>query len=128
MKNYEKPIIMNNEEMSEGVYMASGCYTATAQITQTPELGREDYCIQVNGTHNANHTCSQQTLHLSFNQPVTYVSSNGSLESGDGTSTLHINYYYWNNASDSVGLGDVYVKAGSGLAVTSVSITDNGVD
>ena len=53
MKNYEKPIVLMNDEVSEGVYAASGasagddCYTAWAEILQTPETGRENYCIKL---------------------------------------------------------------------------------
>ena len=56
--------------MAEGVYAASGCYTASAYIHQTPENGRGDYRIQVNGKHNADHTKEAQVLTISFNQNV----------------------------------------------------------
>lgn len=89
MKNYEKPIVKLEEEKAEGVYMASGdsidgnnsgsgCYTVSAYIHQTPEIGREDYRIQVNAHHSASHNCNGQILTLNFNQPVTYQSSGGS--------------------------------------------------
>jgi len=134
---YEKPIVLVNGEHAEGVYMASGdgtmtegnessgCYTASAYIHQKPETGRDSYVIQVNGRHDAGHNCNKQVLHLHFNQPVTYLSSNGKLKSGDGTANIHIDYSYWNNHTDNIGLGDVYVKAGPGLAITGVSITDD---
>lgn len=55
MSKYVKPVISLDEGMAEGVYAASGagCYTASAYIHQTPETGRGDYRIQVNGKHNA---------------------------------------------------------------------------
>ena len=56
MSKYVKPVISLDEGMAEGVYAASGCYTASAYIHQTPENGRGDYRIQVNGKHNADHT------------------------------------------------------------------------
>ena len=124
---YNKPVILTNEDMAEGVYAASGdngCYTANAYIHQTPETGRGDYRIQVNGQHHADHTKEQQWLHITFNMPVTYKSSQGTLESGDGTSTLVITYHYHQNPTDNIGLGDLVVEADAGLAVKSVSITD----
>ena len=121
---YTKPLVLTNDDMAEGVYAASGCYTATAYIHQTPQTGRGDYRIQVNGKHDADHTNETQWLHISFNQPVEYISSNGALESGSGTSTLVIRYSYHQNPTDNIGLGDLVVKADPGLAVTSVSITD----
>ena len=122
---YNKPVIITNSDLAEGVYAASGgCYTATAYIHQTPENGRGDYRIQVNGKHQADHTKETQWLHISFNQPVTYSGSQGTLESGDGTSSLTIRYAYHQNPTDNIGLGDLIVVSDPGLAVTSVSITD----
>ncbi|OLA83868.1 MAG: hypothetical protein BHW44_10295 [Roseburia sp. 40_7] len=137
MKNYEKPIVKLEEEKAEGVYMASGdsidgnnsgsgCYTVSAYIHQTPEIGREDYRIQVNAHHSASHNCNGQILTLNFNQPVTYQSSGGSLQSGDGTSSIKIKYGYWNNRTDNIGLGDVVVKSNPGLAVTGAVMDDSG--
>ena len=36
MSKYVKPVISLDEGMAEGVYAASGCYTASAYIHQTP--------------------------------------------------------------------------------------------
>ncbi len=130
-KNYEKPIVMANEELAEGVYAASGsgsdCYTVTTSIHQTPELGNETYCIQVNATHAATHHSTAQELVLYFNMAVTYVSSNGTLVSGDGTTELHISYSYHNNNSEYIGLGDVYVQCedATGLTVTGAQLICN---
>ena len=127
-KSYEKPAVLTNGSFTEGVYMASGCYTANAYIHQTPETGRETYVMQVNGRHDTTHTVDKQTLTISFNQVVTYVSSQGKLISGDGTNTLVIEYGYHNNPADNIGLGDLEVKAGDGLEITNVSITDDPAD
>ena len=126
MKQYAKPVVTVDNGLAEGVYAASGagCYTASAKIHQFPETGRGDYRIQVNGQHNADHTKDAQVLTISFNQNVTYVSSNGDLISGDGTSTLNIKFRYHQNPTDHIGLGDLVVKAEAGLAITGVSITD----
>lgn len=134
MKNYEKPVVLANEELAEGVYAASGaggsgddCYTVTAYIHQIPEIGRGDYRIQVNATHAAGdgHHSGQQILTLYFNQNVTYKSSNGNLSGGDGTSAIDIDYSYHNNGNDNIGLGDVVVEAGEGLAVTGARLWCN---
>lgn len=128
MEKYEMPVVEIVDEVSEGVYLASGdCYTVNAVITQTPQLGRGDYRIQVVGAHNASdgHHSGAQVLTLSFNQPVTYVSSGGSLAGGDGTSAISISYGYHNNAQDNVGLGDVVVQADSGLAITGAQLSCN---
>lgn len=128
MKNYVKPIALLNEEIMEGVYAASGsgCYSVRTNIHQKPETGRGDYRIQVNATHKADHTCSEQILTLMFNQEVTYVSSNGSLAGAGTSNVIKIKYSYWNNPTDDIGLGDVVVTSEPGLVVTGAMMTDNG--
>lgn len=129
MKEYSKPVILVNEGLSEGVYAASGdeCYTINARIHQTPQLGRGDYRIQVDGRHGASdgHHSSEQILTLTFNQPVDYVSSNGSLVSGSGTNEIAIRYTYHNNANDNAGLGDVVVQSELGLSLTHSTLACN---
>ena len=126
MKQYVKPVVMVDNELAEGVYAASGagCYTASAYIHQTPQTGRGDYRIQVNGKHSADHTKEAQVLTISFNQNVTYVSGGSGLISGNGTTTLKIKLSYHQNPNDNIGFGDLVVTADTGLAITGVSITD----
>ena len=124
MKDYVKPVVHVNEEAAEGVYAASGCYTASAYVTQAPEVGRDTYCVHVNATHAASdgHHSGQQVLTLYFNQPVNFVScndANAANTGGNGTNALQITYSYHNNANENIGLGDVYVTSGAGLSVQS---------
>lgn len=133
MKDYEKPVLLSNDEVFEGIYAASGaseggdCYTVTAYIHQSPETGRGDFRIQVDAVHAASdgHHSTEQVLALSFNQPVEYVSSQGTLVSGSGTSTINIKYNYHNNAYENIGLGDVCVTSNAGLSVTGAVLTCN---
>lgn len=129
MKNYEKPIVLANSELSEGVYAASGadCYTVTYNMHQTPQEGRVDYRIQLNATHAAsdNHHSGKQTLVMSFNQPVDYSSSNGTLIGARNSSAITIEYNYHNNGGDSIGLGDLVVKSDPGLAITGAVLYCN---
>ena len=124
MKQYSKPVVSVDNGLAEGVYAASGCYTATANIHQKPETGRGDYRIQVDGYHQSDHTKEAQTLTISFNQPVTYSSSQGTLAGAITGTTLTINYTYHQNPNDNIGLGDLVVVSDPGLSITSVSITD----
>ena len=128
MKTYEKPIIIENKDLAEGVFATgsgSDCYTTRCEIHQKKEEGRNDYRIQVNSDHNADHNSNyNQCLHIIFNQPVTYISSGGTLESGDGTNTITIGYAYWNNHVDHIGFGDVVVSSEDGLAVTKIWLED----
>lgn len=126
-KSYAKPIVLVNTGLAEGIYAASGddggwgkdCYTCVGRIHQKPETGRETYVIQFDASHNAtDHHSGKQQLHISFNQPVTFVRAQGTLEGGDGTNTLIIGYSYHNNQVDSIGLGDLEVKSAAGLSIT----------
>lgn len=131
---YEKPVALANEELMEGVYMTSGdttgsdCYTVTAHIHQPPETGREDYRIQVDAVHNAEHHGTHQTLVISFNQPVNFSfcsDAHASLAGGDGTSTLQIDYDYHANFTENHGLGDLVVTSNDGLAITGAQMICN---
>lgn len=126
MREYAKPVVTVDNGLAEGVYAASGagCYDASAYIHQTPQTGRGDYRIQVNGKHNADHTKEAQVLTISFNQNVTYVSGGAGLISGNGTSTLQVKLGYHQNPTDNIGFGDLVVTSDAGLAITCVSITD----
>ncbi len=129
-KVYEKPMILTNDDLSEGIYMASGvgsaCYTAWGRIEQTPSTGRGNYVLRLDGKHAATdgHTNDAQTVTVSFNQPVTYVSSSGTLVSGSGTSTIVLNYTYHQNSNDNIGLGNMTVESDAGLALVGVIISD----
>ena len=126
MKQYSKPVVSIDNGLAEGVYAAcgAGCYEASASIQQTPQTGRGDYRIQVNGHHNADHTKESQVLTISFNQNVTYVSGGAGLSSGDGTPTLTIRLSYHQNPTDNIGFGDLVVTSDAGLSITGVSISD----
>ena len=124
MKTYSKPVVTIDIGLAEGVYAASGCYDASAYIHQTPETGRGDYRIQVNGQHHSDHTKEAQALTISFNQNVTYVSGGAGLISGNGTLILTIKLSYHQNPNDNIGFGDLVVTSDPGLAITGVSITD----
>lgn len=129
MNNYIKPIVIKNDGYAEPVYMASGdaCYSIGARIHQKPEIGRGDFRIQLDAVHSAGdgHHSTQQILTISFNVPVAYKESKGTLISGDGTNTLVIQYGYHNNASENIGLGDLVVEADANLAVTSCMLDCN---
>ena len=125
MKKYSKPTILVNDEYSEGVYAASGCYTVTASIRQDIQTGSTDYYrIQVNGKHDSNHTQEAQTLTVSFNMPVEYKSSSGTLQGASVGTTIVVKYNYHQNPTDNIGLGDLVVSAEQGLQIISISLTD----
>ncbi len=129
-KNYEKPIILANSELSEGIFAASGmyggsdCYTTNAYIHQTPETGRGDYRIQVDGHHSdmADHSTDSQVLTVVFNQPVVY-NGTSSVANGDGTYSIYVDYSYHNNPNDNIGLGELIVESDPGLTIVGANLT-----
>ncbi|MCF0136708.1 MAG: hypothetical protein HUJ69_09880 [Lachnospiraceae bacterium] len=108
------------------------CYpNTTAKINQTPATGFPYYVIGIQTRHEARpaHTSGHQALVLAFNQPVTYSRSNGTITAGDGTPIIRIDYTYWQNANDNIGLGDVYLysETNTGLALTgAIMLCENG--
>ena len=129
MAKYEKPMVIANDELAEGVFAASGCYVVTVEKKQTKGEGRQDLRFTVHATHDASHTCSEQYLTISFTKPVEYRSCNGTIVSpadGSASSTLVIKFNYWNNPSDNIGMGDVVVFGDEDTDYTSASMTDNG--
>ena len=133
MKNYERPVVMINEELAEGVYAASGaeCYTVRCTITQTPELGNESYRIQIDADHTAtDHHSTAQVLTVTFNVPVKFIemsSGNAVYSSGDGTNVLVLNTtYHSNNPEYSIGLGELRVQSlGGELTTVTASLSCN---
>lgn len=54
MKKYERPVVVVNEELAEGVYAASGCWTFSYELTANNDVYDEGTgCeIKVKGYHN----------------------------------------------------------------------------
>ncbi len=125
MKKYEKPVVMINEELAEGVYAHSGltgtgCYTVIVkEIKQELQNGRQNYCIQFDAIHDTIHHGHLQHLVITFDKPVEHVSG-GTLCSGNNTQTLVIDYSYHQNSSDRIGNGAVYVYTPE----TTLAVTD----
>ena len=90
----------------------SKCYTCNAHINQRPEVGRDDYRIQVNAQHHGDHTCNEQILTMVFNHPATFINcSNGSLHGPNNKSEIKVKLRYHNNPNDNIGMGDFTVKS-----------------
>ena len=127
MKNYVSPVILDNEELAEGVYAtgsgATGsCYVITEKtVNQENTTGRYDWRCIIAADHvkEADHITHGQVLVVTFNQSVEYVSSNGSLEGSNTGTTLKVRYNYTNNPNDHIRFADLIVRAslGANLAI-----------
>lgn len=134
MAKYERPVIMEASDLAEAVYMASGdvnfssddghdCYVGKAHIHQDDVPGV--FKIQVDCKHQDVRPCRSQTLVINFNMPVQYRFSQGRYNLRSTATCLMLDYDYWNNAHDNIGLGDIYVKSELGLAITQVYMIHN---
>lgn len=86
MKNYEKPVVLANNEMSEGVYAASGdvsaCWVVDSYVKTTNINEGEKKCeFQIDAHHvNPEQHLANSVATITFNYPVTSVSSNSGME------------------------------------------------
>ena len=142
MSNYKKPVVLLNEELSEGVYAASGdevsgggltnseCWTVKARIHQSPETGRGDYRIQVDAYHtNPGHHNSGAIVTIVFNQSVSVTNAGGGawVKQGQG-STISVEFNIGtSNANESKGWGDLIVTSDAGLEILDVGIQCTGI-
>ncbi len=91
MKNYEKPVIVKNDEMTEGIYLASGdttsdCWTVDVTKDQSDAGGYSTF--RVNAVHNnaAQHISSKTDVDILFNDTVTKAEFEGFTASVNGSS------------------------------------------
>lgn len=100
MKNYQKPIILANEDVAEGVYTASGnCWTP--EIKSTQDWNGEYNVFEVHNSHSVDveHISLGYTVVITCSSPVTGAyAENGWTCSVNGmevtvTRTSHANAY-----------------------------------
>ncbi len=134
MKNYERPIVMINEDLAEGVYAASGagvgsCYLVNSFGCQNPyEITGTDmnaWTVHVDGVHNdPGHHSSYREVTIVFNYPVQVHAkeSNTTVLSGDGTNTIVVSLNHHNNSVDNIGLSGFVVKVDK--SITDLKVTN----
>lgn len=135
MRTYEKPtaekinFTYENQVVAESTATHNGpCFQVTGYVHQIQELGRSDFRIQLNAHHADDHTCTTETLTITFNQPVTFKECYGdgaAYQSGNGTNTLVMTFTYLANPSQNVGIGDIIVESDPGLELVSTSMVGN---
>ena len=75
MKNYEQPIIYNNEELAEGIYATGSggqnCWSITYEIKQRNTNPYDPFVnIRIKGEHYAQHSSSAAEIKIIFDSPV----------------------------------------------------------
>ncbi|MCM1056189.1 MAG: hypothetical protein NC517_01060 [Firmicutes bacterium] len=129
MMNYEKPIVLANEDVAEGVYAASGaaeetssdCWKVDVTMDQQDAGGYSTYRVKAKHSDGVTHISSKTVVTVVFNGSVSAAEFEGSAEVSGNTVTLtresHANAYYSGDNYDS--LLKIWPK---GLAVTSSGI------
>lgn len=79
---------------------ASSCFDVVATLYEHSD---SNYRYMIEATHNSEHTTDNEILTLTFNEPVTYLSSEGALLSGNGTTTLQLGLTRHLNYNDNLG-------------------------
>ncbi|MBP3352201.1 MAG: hypothetical protein J6L65_07365 [Lachnospiraceae bacterium] len=139
MKKYERPVVMVNEELAEGVYAASGCWTSGAENHQTRATGRDNFCFQVSANHIDEKHVGPFVVTVYFDKAVSVISWDGyeylGVKGVEATEhSFHINQYNqqnYCNGNEKFGAGGLYVTSSDAdvLSVTlkKVKITDGGL-
>ncbi len=125
---YEKPIIIVNNDFSEGVYTASGTGDVSANIHQEIRPDRVDYRVQVNCSWKDMEAGSYFKMIIEFSDTV-YISNEKfgtdlcSYTSGSGSTKLEFTVYA-QNSSGNVGFGDLIVTtSAASLSVLNTYVT-----
>ena len=139
MKNYERPIVMINEDLAEGVYAASGCWTSWGDYHQTRSTGMEQFCFQVNGLHIDERHNGPFIIEVTFDQDVsihkwenyTYLGAKDSLGKVHSFYIDQFTNQGYCNSGEGFGAGGLYVNCPDEtvktLNITNVKISDNGL-
>ena len=122
MKKYEKPVVMINEELAEGVYAASGCFGDCYEVKiVSHNIIGNTHVYQFDATHkvceeHGSHCGSEQVLIVKFdkNVDIKEVSTDWISWVGDGTDTLYLTYRYTQNETGNIGLGNLTVAPSDG--------------
>ncbi len=148
MMNYEKPVVLANEDVAEGVYAASGdgiadCWTVTAYSVQ--DWSGSDHVFEVRIVHSdaVQHISTASTTVLTFSTPLegAYTESNFSCSYSGNTVTVvresHANAYQsgdnatfkvWVRAADEATTKAITCTGSSITCTKTVNVQGNGAD
>ena len=144
MKGYEKPVAVINDELSEGVYAASGsadCWTVSAKSVQ--DWNGSQHVFEVHITHSTavEHISSASTVTLTFSNTITGVYSEFPASCSGNTvtitRTLHANAYksgdnatykVWVQAADEASTKALYCTGATISCTKTVNVQGNGAD
>ena len=137
MKNYEKPVVMVNDEVAEGVYAASGvlasCWSVSSESVQSWDGASHVFEVKATHSKGVEHTSEGFVVKMEFNHNITNVTSNcgGTVNWSGNVVTLEITGFYDGYTDGDLKEFKVAVSTGEeastrALAVVSENIYDCG--
>ncbi len=129
MKNYEKPMVMVNESVAEGVYAASGdCWTTYSSSDPQPYVdGYHIFQIICKHDNQVGHDVKSFTAVITFNDAITAVENMNvgtASYSGNTVSIIRNNFGNGENIGDTV---EFKVKVSTGNEATTKALAITGI-
>lgn len=144
MKKYERPVIVVNEELAEGVYAASGvtdgeCWTVDVQWAQTVDDNNVNFRVIANHPGTVAHISSASTVTIVFSHNVTSAKFEGFAADVNGnvvtlTRASHGNSYYSADQYNSLlelntpNAREISVVSSSIVCTKTVNVQGGGAD
>lgn len=143
-KEYVSPVILANEELSEGVYAASGsadCWTVEAYSVQEYNSSHQVFEVHCVHSDTVEHISSASTVVLTFNYPITDAYSEFETSVSGNSVTIvrtlladayssgdNVTYKVWVQASDEATTKALAVEAAYITCTKSVNVQGLGGD
>lgn len=130
MKTYEKPVVLANEELAEGVYAASGagdCWTVDWATTQDWNGQAHVFEIKIVHTTAVQHISTATTVVYTFSNSVTKVEAEGAgnydVSWSGNTATVVRNHHANGYGSGDVATYKLFVNAADEATSKAIAIT-----
>lgn len=148
MTDYEKPVVLANEDVAEGVYAASGagsadCWTVSPYSVQDWNGSHHVFEVRIVHSDAVQHISTASATTLTFSSPLTdaYTESNFSCSFSGSTATVvrtsHANAYQsgdnatfkvWVKAADEATTKAITCTGSSISCTKTVNVQGNGAD
>lgn len=148
MKNYEKPVVLVNEELAEGVYAASGatgtadCWSYDVKSVQDWDGGSHVFEIYLTHHTNLEHISNGTTVSVTFSAPLAEP-SRAEFDYSISGSTITITrelladayndgdkvtYKIWASTGDEATTKAIYVKSVNMSCDKAINVQGGGAD
>jgi len=147
MKKYEKPVVMINEELAEGVYAASGvrgtsdCWDYHIYEVQTWDGSAKVFEVKITHHTGLEHISSATTLGVTFSSPLTEARSEFDCSLSGATVSITralladaykdgdlVTYKIWASAADQATTEALAITGVTLTCDKSVNVQGNGGD